>query len=215
MTLHSTRNLTDDIELSPITWFENITLIWLDASIHNSNDTDVELTKSLFQQITNKAFFFDNIDDCRNYVKSISNNKIIFVVSGAHASISIPELHKLEQIHSILIFCMYSDRYQLLKDQYIKINGIFTDQKTLIETVRDIVDLLGKETDVFVLYNKMQKSSRDLTKESASFLRFQLLKDVLLNLEDISSDEAKKEMLNVCEIYYRYDTTKKYLDDIK
>ncbi|CAF2999200.1 unnamed protein product [Rotaria sp. Silwood2] len=215
MTHHLTRNSINELDFEQITWCQNYTLIWLDKYVNNSNDNDVQLTKFLFDKLTDKVLFFDNVNDCNNYVKKTSNKKIILVVSGAFANICIPKLHNFQHIHSILIFCMQSYLYQSLKDQYSKIIDIFTDQKILIKNVQEIIDMLEKENDIFLIFNKSQKSLRDLTKESPSFLRFQLLKDVLLNLEDAQSDESKKEMVNTCKIFYQNDKTKKYLNDIE
>jgi len=51
------------------------------------------------------------------------------------------------------------------------------------------------------LYNQKEKATRDLSKESGSFLFFQLFKTVLMNMP--KTTESKEMMLARCREYYR------------
>ena len=56
--------------------------------------------------------------------------------------------------------------------------------------------------NTFNLYNQNQKSTRNITKESGSFIWHQLLKDVLQKMPS-GDKNAKEEMLDKCHLYYR------------
>ena len=64
---------------------------------------------------------------------------------------------------------------------------------------------LDKQTEIFSMYNKKEKATRDLSKEAGSFLFFQLFKSVLKNMP--RTDEAKMRMVNTCRNYYRGNLT--------
>jgi hypothetical protein len=55
------------------------------------------------------------------------------------------------------------------------------------------------------MYNKKEKSTRDLSKEAGSFLFFQLFKNVLQNMPKTA--EAKKTMVTTVRNYYRGNLT--------
>jgi tetratricopeptide (TPR) repeat protein len=63
--------------------------------------------------------------------------------------------------------------------------------------------LIEQQDAVFHLFDHTQKSTRDLSKESASFLWHQLLTDVLRKMP--ADEQAKNEMLNHCAAYYRHN----------
>ncbi|CAF4549854.1 unnamed protein product [Didymodactylos carnosus] len=64
------------------------------------------------------------------------------------------------------------------------------------------------------VFDQKQKSTKDLSQESASFFWFQLLIDVIKRMTDTKiSSAAQEEMLQACEDYYR--TNKCELQKIK
>ncbi len=75
----------------------------------------------------------------------------------------------------------------------------------LNDTIRKSRDELDKQTAAFSMYNKKEKATRDLSKESGSFLFFQLFKSVLKNMP--RTPEAKKTMVTTCRNYYRGNLT--------
>jgi len=95
-------------------------------------------------------------------------------------------------------------KHQLINcEHFTKIVDIFDNEDKLIQSIRGELDDLRKQLSTFSLYEK-QKPTRDLSKESASFLWFQLFKDVLLRMP--RSEEAKREMIEQCRQYYRGNT---------
>jgi tetratricopeptide (TPR) repeat protein len=77
------------------------------------------------------------------------------------------------------------------------------------------IELVDKQSAIFALYNTdKQKSTRNLSRESGSFIFLQLVKQVLQKMS--SNEEAmktsKQEMLDKCRLYYRGN--KKAMDDI-
>ena len=87
--------------------------------------------------------------------------------------------------------------------QYPKIVGMFDDETRLIQSIRQELNDLHKQLATFSLY-KNQKSTRDLLEESASFLWFQLFKDILLQMP--RSEQAKQDMIDQCKRFYRGNT---------
>jgi tetratricopeptide (TPR) repeat protein len=174
---------------------EDVTLIWLDKTI--------DTIRTTLREITDYVLLYTEVEPCITYIRSINKERIFLIISGAYAEQCLSEIHDLPQIDSIFIFCMNVSKYknEVFNDEHFnKIIDIFDNEEKLIQSIRNELDDLHKQLSTFSLYEK-QKPTRDLSKESASFLWFQLLKDVLLRMP--SSEEAKNEMIEQCRQYYR------------
>lgn len=171
---------------------EDVTLIWLDKSIDTS--------RTVLREITNYVRLYTELEPCLAYIRSISTERIFLIISGSFVQVCLSQIHDLNQVDSIFIFCFNSNKYQHQSNEYSKIVGIFDNENQLIESVRQELNDLRKQLSTFSLY-KNQKSTRDLLEESASFLWFQLFKDILLQMP--RSEQAKQEMIEQCKRYYR------------
>ncbi|CAF1019927.1 unnamed protein product, partial [Didymodactylos carnosus] len=192
---------------------EEITLVWLDEHKidHSSNGNEIILRKQILRQINDYCKFYDEQNSCVEYIYSIKNEKVFLVIPGSCANDILIRVHDLEQVDSVFIFCMERNKYLLLMNDYSKVVGIYTKQNDLIENIQKTVKLVEKQLITLNLYDQKQKSTRDLTTESGSFLFFQLFKDVLLNM--LQTPASKREMIDKCREYYRGN--KKELENIE
>ncbi|CAM4826075.1 unnamed protein product, partial [Rotaria magnacalcarata] len=71
-----------------------------------------------------------------------------------------------------------------------------------MRSIRQTIKLIEQQSLVFSLYNDIQKSTRNLAKESGSFIWHQLVKDVLHKMPT-DNTTGKHEMLLTCYKYYR------------
>ena len=181
---------------------EDITLIWLDKTI--------DAPRTALREITNFVRLFTEIEPCIAYIRSISTERIFLIVSGSFTETCLNQIHDLPQLDSIFIFCINVTKYKNHSEQYTKIVGIFDNEEQLIESIRRELNDLHKQLASFSLY-KNQKSTRDLLDESASFLWFQLFKDILLQMP--RSEQAKNEMIEQCKQFYRGNTEELQLID--
>ncbi|CAF4447174.1 unnamed protein product [Rotaria sp. Silwood2] len=185
---------------------EDVTLIWLDKTIDTRRTT--------LREITDYVLLYTELEPCVTYIHSISKERVFLIVSGDYAEQCLKQIHNLSQVDSVFIFCMNVLKYKnkfIDSEYFSKIVGIFDNEDHLIKSIRSELDYLQKQLSTFSLYEK-QKTTRDLSKESASFLWFQLFKDVLLRMP--RSEEAKCEMIEQCQQYYRGNTEElKNIDD--
>lgn len=183
---------------------ENITLVWFDKNIE-SNLEDIQITKTRLRQVNDYVLFFVDPDFCIQYIKSIKSEIIFLISSGNDAHILLSKVHDLRQVDSVYIFCVDKTKYERTLTEgvnYFKIVDIFTEQNSLIQSIKYNVELVQKQGDLFNFYNQNQKSTRNLTKESAAFLWHQLLREVFQKTPS-GDNNAKDEMLQKCRLYYR------------
>ncbi|CAF1360620.1 unnamed protein product [Adineta steineri] len=178
---------------------EDIQLIWLDGNMNDSDD--YLLTQSMLIQLNPAVRFYSHFDRCLDFIKSIKDEQIFLIISGAFAQQILLQSHRYRSLVAIFIFCSNHQHYKPLMQKYNKIIGIFTKQHDLLESIKEKMSLVEKQTLTFSLFNQKQKSLKDLSQESASFLLHQML---IYVLKQMSQDEqSKKQMLNMCRDYYK------------
>ncbi|CAF0938502.1 unnamed protein product [Didymodactylos carnosus] len=180
---------------------ESITLIWFDENIGRNLD-DVKKTKKMLREINSMVVFFDERDKCIEHILSIKDELIFLIVSGKSARDILDAARSSRQIDSIFIFCAKIERHLTLRDEYKRIAGVFNKQEDLIRCIRRTLESVHEQLAAFSLFDKKQNSTRDLTQNSASFLWFQLFKNVVL-VKMPPTAEAKEQMVRECHNFYR------------
>ncbi|CAF3664478.1 unnamed protein product [Adineta steineri] len=178
---------------------ENTTLLWFDPSIGSEEDT--ERTQQELRSINDFVIFQTDLDKCVAYIQSIANEKIFLITSGSKASEILPQIADLSQIDSIFIFCIQKDKYIDLINIYPKIIGIYVELDDLSQSIREQVKLVDKQIQAFSFFDQNQKSTKDISKQTAEFLWFQLFNHVIIRLP--RNQQAKQQMINLCRQYYR------------
>lgn len=181
---------------------EDFQLIWLDAALDESSD--ILATQEMLQTLNTNAQFYTNVDKCLELIQSVKTEHILLVVSGQLAYLILPHIYSLRSVRAVFIFCETRELHTALLTEYSsKIIDIFTDRDALFKSISGTMQLIEKQDAAFHLFDRTEKATRDLTKESASFLWHQLLIDVLKKMP--ADEQAKNEMLDHCAAYYRHN----------
>jgi hypothetical protein len=98
----------------------------------------------------------------------------------------------------------YSSTFNNTELEKIHIINRCNNEEDLVNAIRESRQGLEKQTAAFSLYNQKEKSTRDLSQESGSFLFFQLFKTVLMNMS--KTIESRPIMLEKCRDYYQGNT---------
>jgi len=178
---------------------EDIQLIWLDGNMNDSSD--YLLTQTMLLEFNPAAQFYSNFDRCLDLIKSIKDEQIFLIVSGAFARRILSQIHNHQPLVAIFIFCANRQNHELLMQEFNKIVEIFTDQDSLLKSIREKMNIVEKKPLAFNLFDQKQKTLKDLSKESASFLWHQMLIYVLRQMPQ--DGQSKNEMLDMCRDYYR------------
>ncbi|CAF3857538.1 unnamed protein product [Rotaria sp. Silwood1] len=181
---------------------ESITLIWYDPYIGTYEDT--EKTKEQIRLINDYIIFCNDLEQCIGLIQLIHREKIFFITSGSTASEILPIISAFRQIDSIFIFCMRKNRYEYLLNEYSNIIGIYAHLDDLCQSIKEQIDLVHKQIQTFSFFDRHQKSTKDLSNDSAHFLWFQLFRYVIARLP--RNQNAKQQMIQICKEYYRGNT---------
>jgi tetratricopeptide (TPR) repeat protein len=183
----------------------NFVVVWLDKEIEKTKEN--QDSKALIRHtVRNQLKTFENPDECVDYIITEQNKRIFFIVSGSFGYYIVPLIYQLPQIQSIYIFCVNRQRAEEWAQPHLKISGVFTSKKTLVEKLRDDIHACDKDShlpmSIFHLEDR-QNSLRNLTEDSATFMWYQLLIVVLQRLA--RSSTSKNEMITECRLLYHID----------
>jgi hypothetical protein len=104
---------------------ETFSLIWLDATVNNSQE-NINAQHQLRKSINHLKTFTDS-DQCERYIRSVSvDDQIVLVVSGHLGQVIVPRIHRLRQISSIYVYCMDKAKNEQWSNQFEKVNYILS-----------------------------------------------------------------------------------------
>ncbi|CAF1370550.1 unnamed protein product [Didymodactylos carnosus] len=192
---------------------EDLTIVWLDANIILYTSNDSVDTIAQLQKIANFVKVFLDADECLDYVRSLENEKILLVTSGALGKIITPLIYELPQIANIYVFCGKKDNHQQWASHFKKIRGVYDDKAALIAIIGADARIFIKNLVPMSIFTDGNESSiRDLDKDSAAFMWHKLLLDIILRMP--STDNDKTNMLELCRTYYRNKEVElKFIDE--
>jgi hypothetical protein len=100
--------------------FESFSCLWLDQNVSSSQD-NLETQKEL-REVINHLRTFDNSDECEQYTRQITKEKVVLIVSGSAGRQIVPKLHDLPQFSACYVFChdkkaneQWANKYQKVK----------------------------------------------------------------------------------------------------
>ncbi|CAF4647876.1 unnamed protein product, partial [Rotaria sp. Silwood2] len=178
---------------------EDITLIWFDSKMNSNNH--VEQTKKQLRQINDYVIFHTQLESCITFIQSIYNEKIFFISSIYDALQILSHITNLSQIDSIFVFNWEKVDHKNLVLNHSRFIGIYDELDLLCVSIQEQVDFLDQHLHIFSFFDQNEHWTKDLSKQTADFLWFQLYHDVLFQLTH--NEEAKQELIDVCRSYYR------------
>ncbi|CAF0769370.1 unnamed protein product [Rotaria sordida] len=176
---------------------ESFVCLWLDKSVNKTED-NIDTQKEL-RQIINDLRTFDNSDECEKYIRQITQEKVVLIVSGGLGRQIVPRLHDLPQFSACYIFCQDKKANEEWAKKYNKIYGVFVQRNQLITQISD--DQINRtKAEDGASVSVISSNSQNLQARNAIFMWFQLFIEVLLRMHHKSSD--RKELIDICKKFY-------------
>jgi hypothetical protein len=171
---------------------ENFVLVYLDSSAP-SQSIEREL-----RELVNYLEIFDDADNCLALINSISNEKVLLIVSDALGEPVVSRVRDLQQVMRIYVLCQTDEQAEEWSTDVVKLPLIYTDIDRIIEQIRLDVD---EEEKISLSISLI--SSRGNPKEEPSFLTQQLVKEILLDSDEMT--EAREELIDFVRNEYQHN----------
>ncbi|CAF2694528.1 unnamed protein product [Rotaria sp. Silwood2] len=168
---------------------ENFLLVYLNSSIPDNS----LLIK--FRSLVNYLKIFDDVDDCIAFINNISNEKIIFIVSDALGDPVVSRIQDLQQLFAIYVLCKTAKQVDNWSTNQPKIRGIYMNINEILEQIKNAIE--NDEENSLTFTHTLTTAN---TKSEPSFLKNQLIKEILLDSDEMN--EAKNELIDFCRAEY-------------
>lgn len=130
------------------------------------------------------------------------NKKLFIVVDSEPADTFVTFLEAQPHVDSLLVYSTLAALSSSTENsQRHYITKRCANEQDLETAIQQSREELNQQSAAFSMYNQKEKATRDLSKESGSFLFFQMFKNVIRNMP--KTEEAKKTMISNCRNYYR------------
>ncbi|CAF1136092.1 unnamed protein product [Didymodactylos carnosus] len=143
------------------------------AYIDESTD---DFRNSMIRRTVNTIETFQDTDECINYITKLENKKVFLIISGALCQTIVPNIHQLDQIYSIYIFCRKPSKYQEWANDWSKVKSIVTEITSVCDSVRQS----ARQCDEDLVTISAVSS---LNQIEPSFMYTQLFKEILREIE--------------------------------
>ncbi|CAF0972957.1 unnamed protein product [Adineta ricciae] len=176
---------------------ESVACLWLDQNIHSTNDN--RTTQEELRQVINYLQTFDDSDQCEEYIRQITHEKVVLIVSGSFGQNIVPRLHSLPQFVACYVFCSNKEANERWANNYSKVKGVFIKRSELVDKIAQDQTARNKVEDSASI-SVISNGPKSLQAHNAIFMWFQLFIEVLLRMHHKSTD--RKELIDICKKNY-------------
>lgn len=141
---------------------ENITLIWFTCA---QNDM-----KENLRAVNNLILCPDTVDRCITEIESRKEDRIFLISDRNNLNQLLPKMKDFPQLDSVFIYPKDAEEFNDVEGDSMKIVGSFENGEALIESIRQNTKRVDKEMETTSFYDQAQRSTRNLSEESAEFL---------------------------------------------
>jgi hypothetical protein len=99
--------------------FESFACLWMDKDVDSTKD-NLDTQEEL-RQVINHLRTFDDSDQCEQYIRQITHEKIILIVSGSLGRQIVNQLHSLPQFSACYVFCRDKKANEQWTSKYHKV----------------------------------------------------------------------------------------------
>ncbi|CAF1481444.1 unnamed protein product [Adineta steineri] len=170
---------------------QNVLLIWLDNNI-NDNNVDCNNTIKQLKRVINNVNTFIDGEQCVEFIRTITNNKVCMIVSESHGKHIVPHVHDMIQVDTIFIFCNNQECDKSWTREWPKIKGVFTDVTSICNALKQATHQC-EQNSISISFVAPDKKLDQL---DPSFMYTQILKEILLTI-DFEANHIK-EFITYC-----------------
>ena len=144
----------------------------------------------------NSLEIFVDADDCLALINSISTEKVLLIVSDELGEPVVSRVRDLQQVMRIYVLCQTEEQAENWSTDVAKIPEIYTDIDRIIEQIRaDVLDEEKRTLSISLI------SPRTNPKEEPAFLTQQLVKEILLDSDEMN--EARQDLIDFVRKEYQ------------
>ncbi|CAF1352304.1 unnamed protein product [Rotaria sp. Silwood1] len=185
-------------------------IVWLDS--HIETDRRSQDIRGRIRQLGRGCLeTFVNPDQCIDDITTeLIEKKVFLIISNSFGQAIVPLIYELPQIQAIYIYCRDQKAAEIWSKSIVKVSGIFTKPKELLQKLSDDVDVYNKDNNIpmsIFHLSERDKTLQDLSKESVTSIWYRLILRVLRLM--VKYGNAKADMITACQASYHDNNAQK------
>ena len=162
---------------------KNFLLIWVDASIDQSNE-DCQNTLLQLQSVADDVHIFTQRDECVDFLTEFDSIRIFLIMASTLGQQILPLIHDIPQLDGVYIFDSNKSIHQQWAKTWVKVKGIHTEIAPICESLQQTVKQLNQDS-IAISFVTLEEaaSNQNLDQLEPSFMYTQLFKEILLKME--------------------------------
>lgn len=101
---------------------ESLCIVWLSDDV-NYNGTMANFPRQLkAKNVANQLKIFLKIPDCINYIRDITKERVILIVSSIEAVEILADIHDFPRLNAVYMFCIESKAFTDISKKYKKVS---------------------------------------------------------------------------------------------
>ena len=190
---------------------DNLIFLWVDANIDTNNE-DCQQTLEQLHVLINEVNLFHDINNCIKFLHDSSIRKNVVMTSGAFGLDLVRQIHSMEQVDSIYVFCGNPARHEPWASKWSKIRGVHNSITPIYETIRTMMEPpIDEDASISFLRELQDGSNINHTQLEPSYMYTKLFKNILLEMDHEKS--AHGDLVRYATA--KYNTVPKELETIK
>ena len=165
---------------------QNVLLVWLDQTIDEENNRDCQKNLAQLCSIVNRIKTFTDADQCVDFLGKLKDEKVCIIMSGSLGQTTVPRVHEMFQVNSIIIFCGNIAWHEQWIKNWPKIKGVCSHITSICETLKEAAKQCERDaTPMSILSTRTSSDTpahRNWNHLEPSFMYTQILKEILLSI---------------------------------
>ncbi|CAF1447003.1 unnamed protein product [Adineta ricciae] len=170
---------------------QDVSVIWLDTHIHNSNP-DYQNAITHLQHIVNDIYTFTDNDECIDFILTLTDTDVCLITSGSVGQRLVPCVHDISNIDSIFIFCDDQNRHEQWAINWCKVKSVSIDIIHICEQLTKII----RRYELTAIPVSFVQSGKRLDRLEPSFMYTKIIKEILLTIQ--FNDKHIKQFVKYC-----------------
>ena len=175
-------------------------LIWTDGNFDDTKK-DCQNTLKQLRSVVNEVHPLTTPAQCITFLNEMDKQRAFVVSSGALGRELVPEIHDIQRVDTIYIFCANKQRHEEWAKHWSKIQGVYIKIQPICNLLKKVTRELDHDM-ISISYVPKQMIAGDGEKQNLdqlepSFMYTVLFKEIILEIDEDNS-QAMKQLVDYC-----------------
>lgn len=181
---------------------QNYLVMWVDSNIDLSKE-DFKKSLTQLRSVVSEVKICLEPSQCIDALNGLDDGKAFVISSGALGQKLVPEIHEIERVDTIFIFCGNKVRHEQWAKDWTKIEGVYTSINPICESLKKVAHACN-HNDIPMSFIPKQaitmignSEEKNLNQLPPTYMYSVIFKDIILEIDD-DHEKQMNDMIIYC-----------------